>query len=174
MPWRMKRCRKTITFISNMEIILKTSPTQRFRDFWRNRSFCRAPFYLPQSGPQPELDIWWRYSNVQQGFQIKGHDPGSLFSSLLRLEMTFSHSTLGAAPLNYEEARECEKKWQSMRFCVFSRGKTTENESVSAQRSTWRGAKHLKIEGVFQFFDLWKEYFWNLQKICLLMVVLLS
>ena len=30
----------------------------------------------------------------------------------------------------------------------FSRGKTTENGSVSAQRSTWRGEKHLKIEGV--------------------------
>ena len=61
-----------------------------------------------------------------------------------------------------------------MKFCVFSRGKTTENGSVSYQRSTWQGTKHLKIEGVFQFFDLWNNYFWNLHKICLLMVVLLS
>ena len=45
----------------------------------------------------------------------KGHDPGSLFSSLLRLEMTFSHSTLVAAPLYNEEARECEKKWHPMK-----------------------------------------------------------
>ena len=30
--------------------------------------------------------------------------------------MTFSHSTLGAAFLNDEEAHECEKKWQPMRF----------------------------------------------------------
>ena len=36
------------------------------------------------------------------------------------------------------------KKWHPMKFCVFSRGKTTENGS----------AKHLKIEGVCQFFDL--------------------
>ena len=41
-----------------------------------------------------------------------------------------------------------KKKWQPMKFCQFSRGKTTENGSVSAQRSTWRGEKHLKIEGV--------------------------
>ena len=67
--------------------------------------------------------------------------------------MPFSHSTLGAVPL----------------FCVFSRGNTTENGSVSAQRSTWKGAKHLKIEGLCQFFDIWKNCFRNLQKICLLM-----
>ena len=66
------------------------------------------------------------------------------------------------------------KKLQPMKFCVFSRGKTTENGSVSSQRSTWQSPKYLKIEGVFQFFDLWKNYFWNLHKICLLMVVLLS
>ena len=67
--------------------------------------------------------------------------------------MPFSHSTLGAVPL----------------FCVFSRGNTTENGSVSAQRSTWKGTKHLKIEGLCQFFDIWKNCFRNLQKICLLM-----
>ena len=59
-----------------------------------------------------------------------------------------------------------------MKFCVFSRGKTTENGSVSAQRSTWQGAKHLKVKGVCQFFDLCKNVFWNLHKIWLLMVVL--
>ena len=31
------------------------------------------------------------------------------FQLFVRLEMTFSHSTLGAAPLNDEEAHECEK-----------------------------------------------------------------
>ena len=45
-PLRMNRYRKTITFISYMEILLKRSPTQRFRTFWRNCSFCWAPFYL--------------------------------------------------------------------------------------------------------------------------------
>ena len=41
-----------------------------------------------------------------------------------------------------------------MKFCVFPRGKTAKNGSVSAQRSTRQGAKHRKIDGVFQFFDL--------------------
>jgi len=62
-----------------------------------------------QSKPQPELDIWWCHPNFQHGAQTKGHDPGSLFSSLLRLEMAFPHSTLGAVPLNDEETHECEK-----------------------------------------------------------------
>ena len=49
--------------------------------------------------------------------QTKGDDPGLLFSSLLRLEMTFSHSTLGAAFLNDEKAHELKKKkWQPARF----------------------------------------------------------
>ena len=30
--------------------------------------------------------------------------------------MTFSHSALGASPLNDEEAYECEKKSQPMKF----------------------------------------------------------
>ena len=68
--------------------------------------------------------------------------------------MTFSHSTVGAAPLNEEEAHECEKNLQPMKFCVFPRGKTAKNGSVSAQRSTRQGAKYRKMEGVFQFFDL--------------------
>ena len=63
---------------------------------------------IQQSGPQPELDIWWRHPNFQHGVQTKGHESGSLFSSLLR-QMTFSHSALGAASLNDEEAHEGEK-----------------------------------------------------------------
>ena len=49
--------------------------------------------------------------------------------------MTFSHSTLGVVPLNDEEALESEKN-ATDEVCVFSRGKTAENGSVSAQRST--------------------------------------
>ena len=52
------------------------------------------------------------------------------------------------------------KKWQPIKFCVFSRGKTTENGSVSAQRSTGQGAKHLKIERCVSIF-------WSLKKIFL-------
>ena len=71
---------------------------------------------IQQSGPQPELDIWWRHPNFQHGAQTKGHESGSLFSSLLR-QMTFSHSALGAAPLNDEEAHAWGwKKWQPMKF----------------------------------------------------------
>ena len=111
-----------------------------------------------QSGPQPELDIWWRHPKFQHGAQTKGHDPGSLFSSLLHLEMTFSHSTLGVAPLNDEEALECEKM-ATDEVCVFCRGKTAENGSVSAQRSTWQGAKHLKIERCVSIFWTLKKFF---------------
>ena len=52
-----------------------------------------------------------------------------------RLEMTFSHSTLGAAPLNDEEAHEREKKWQLMKFACSLEVKRLKG-SVSAQRST--------------------------------------
>ena len=43
-----------------------------------------------QSRPQPGLDIWWRHPNFQHGAQTKGHESGSVSSSLHRLEMTFS------------------------------------------------------------------------------------
>ena len=76
-----------------------------------------------------------RHPNFQHGTQTKGGDPGSLFSSLLRLEMTFFHSILRAASLNGEEAHKC-KKMATGEVCVFSGGKTAENGSASAQRST--------------------------------------
>ena len=44
-----------------------------------------------------------------------------------------------------------------MKFCVFSRGKTTENGSVSAQRSTGQGAKHLKIERCVSIFLIFEK-----------------
>ena len=55
---------------------------------------------------------------------------------------------------------------------LFGKSRTTCGKPlVSAQRSTRQSAKHLQIESVFQFFDPWKYYFWNLHKICFLMVV---
>ena len=72
--------------------------------------------------------------------QTKGDDPGLLFSSLLRLQMTFSHSTLGAAFLNDEEAHEL-KKMATGEVCVFSGGKTAENGWWFCCRS----AKHFHI-----------------------------
>ena len=44
------------------------------------------------------------------------------------------------------------KKMATDEVCVFSRGKTAENGSVSAQRSTCQGATHLKIERCVPFF----------------------
>ena len=66
----------------------------------------------------------------------------------------------------------CEEKCRPMNVCAFLGGKTTEHKSCSAQRNARQGAKHLKKEGEFQFSDPWKQFFWNLHKICLLMVVL--
>ena len=66
----------------------------------------------------------------------------------------------------------CEEKYRPMNVCAFLGGKTTEHKSCSAQRNARQGAKHLKKEGEFQFSDPWKQFFWNLHKICLLMVVL--
>ena len=73
----------------------------------------------------------WIYDDVTQIFNMAPkprHDPGSLFSSLLCLEMTFSHSTLGAASLNDEEAYVSVKQMATGEVCVFSGGKTAENE----------------------------------------------
>ena len=50
----------------------------------------------------------WIYDDVTQILNMASK-PRHTISSLLRLEMTFSHSTLGAEPLNDEEAHECEK-----------------------------------------------------------------
>ena len=115
-----------------------------------------APY---QSGPHPELDIWWRHPNFQHGAQTKG----------TRSRVTFQ---LFATPRNdlfpqYFRNTCVWKKWRPMKFCVFCRGKTTENGSVSSKRSTWLSAKHLKVEDVCQFLDVWKKIFWNLHKICL-------
>ena len=50
------------------------------------------------------------------------------------------------------------KKIATDEVCVFSGGTTAENGSLSTQRSTWQGAKHLKIERCVSFF-------WCLKKI---------
>ena len=64
------------------------------------------------------------------------------------------------------------KKMATDENCVFSRDKTAENGSISAQRSTWQGAKNLKIERCVSIFWCLKNiFFWNLHKICLLMAV---
>ena len=46
-----------------------------------------------------------------------------------------------------------------MKFCVFSRGKTTENGSVSAQRATWQDANTSEDRRCVSIFDLWIFFF---------------
>ena len=81
---------------------------------------------------------------------------------------------LGSCPFVWRGSMWVWKKMASDEVCVFSRGKTAEKGSVSAQRSTWQRAKHLKIERCVSIFWSLKKKLWNLHKICLLMVVLLS
>ena len=70
---------------------------------------CYRDFQETGPWPQPELDFMMTSPKFWHGGQTKGHDPGSLLSSLLRLEVTFSLSTLGASRLSDEEASEWEK-----------------------------------------------------------------
>ena len=62
------------------------------------------------------------------------------------------------------------KKMASDKVCVFSRGKTAEKGSVSAQRSTWQSTKHLKIERSVSISWSLKKKLCNLHKIFLLMI----
>ena len=74
------------------------------------------------------------------------------------------------------EIRGVKKKCRPMNVCAFLGGKTTEHESFSAQRNArqgLQGAKHRKKEGECHFLDRWKKFFWNLHKICLLILVCL-
>ena len=71
------------------------------------------------------------------------------------------------------EIRGEKKKCRPMNVCTFLGGKTTEHENFSAQRNARQGAKHRKKEGECHFLDLWKKFFLNLHKNCLLIVVCL-
>ena len=43
---------------------------------------------ISQSGPQPDLDIWWRHPHLQNGVHAEKHEGRSLPGSLLRLEVS--------------------------------------------------------------------------------------
>ena len=51
------------------------------------------------------------------------------------------------------------KKMATDEVCVFSRGKTVENGSVSPQTSTWQGAKHEDRKVCFNFWIFEKKLF---------------
>ena len=76
---------------------------------------------LNQSGPQPDLDIWWRHPHLQNGAHAKKHEARSLPGSLLRLEVSFPHTTLRAVTLDNEKSG-CEQEMPSdERLCVLGR-----------------------------------------------------
>ena len=55
---------------------------------------------MQQSGPQPDLDIWWRHPHLQNGAHAEKHEGRSVPGSLLRLEASFPHTTLRAVTLD--------------------------------------------------------------------------
>ena len=59
---------------------------------------------IEQSGPQPDLDIWWRLPHLQNGAHAEKHEGRSLPGSLLRLEVSFPQTTLRAVTLDNEKS----------------------------------------------------------------------
>ena len=120
---------------------------------YKNFKLCCNFFATRQSVPQPDLDIWWRHPHLQNGAHAEKHE--------------------GRSDFRQWEIRGVKKKCRPMNVCAFLGGKTTEHEIFSAQRNARQGEKHRKKEGECHFLDLWKNCFWNLHKICLLIVVCL-
>ena len=133
------------------------------------RARCKAPKtskFRYQSGPEPDLDIWWRHPHLQNGAHAEKHEGRSVPGSLLCLEVSFPHTTLRAVTLDNEKSgvwRKNAVRWTFVRSW----------ESFPAQRNVRQGAKHRKKEGECHFLDCWKKFFWNLHKTCLLIVVCL-
>ena len=72
---------------------------------------------------------------------------GDHFSHFVKRRWHIDDSSgLGPCYLVLDWSTWVKKKMGTDEVCVFSRGKTAENESVSAQRCTWQGVKHLKIQ----------------------------
>ena len=61
-----------------------------FRDVWW------AEHGRFTAGPQPDLDTWWRHPHLQNGAHAEKKEGRSLPGSLLRLEVSFPHTTLRA------------------------------------------------------------------------------
>ena len=127
-----------------------------------------------QSGPQPDLDIWWRHLHLQNGAHAEPETRGKVTPWLFAAPRSvLSPYYFESCDFRQWEIRGVKKKCRPMNVCAFLGGKTTEHESFSAQRNARQGAKHPKTEGECHFLDLWKNFFWNLHKICLLIVVCL-
>ena len=111
-----------------------------------------------QSGPQPDLDIWWRHPNLQNDAHAEKHEERSLPGSLLRLEMSFPHATLRAVTLDNEKSgvwRKNAVRWTFVRSWEAKRPKTR----VFSSKKCRTRRKTSKKEGDFQFSDPWKKFF---------------
>ena len=80
-----------------------------------------------QSRPQPDLDIWWRHPHLQNGAHAEKHEGRSLPGSLLRLEVSFPHTTLRAVTLDNEKSgvwRKNAVRWTFVRSWEVKRPNT--------------------------------------------------
>ena len=97
---------------------------------YRNRQLDQLKQILHsnrQSGPQPDLDIWWRHPHLQNGAHAEKHEGRSLPGSLLRLEVSFPHTTLRAVTLDNEKSgvwRKNAVRWTFVRSWEVKRPNT--------------------------------------------------
>ena len=80
-----------------------------------------------QSGPQPDLDIWWRHPHLQNGAHAEKHEGRSVPGSLLCLEVSFPHTTLRAVTLDNEKSgvwRKNAVRWTFVRSWEVKRPNT--------------------------------------------------
>ena len=95
-----------------------------------SRVFERFPLVshvFLQSGPKPDLDIWWRHPHLQNGAHAEKHEGRSLPGSLLRLEVSFPHTTLRAVTLDNEKSgvwRKNAVRWTFVRSWEVKRPNT--------------------------------------------------
>ena len=101
-----------------------------------------------QSGPQPDLDIWWRQPHLQNGAHSEKHEGRSLPGSLLRLEVSFPHTTLRAVTLDNEKSGVWRKN--AVRWTFVRLDRTRE---FFSSKKCGQGGIHLNREGEFQFSD---------------------
>ena len=140
---------------------------------WNNPAIFGEEIEHHQSGPQPDLDIWWRHLHLQK-WRPRRETRVKVTSWL------FAGPRSVLTPYYFEscdfrqwEIRGVKKKCRPMNVCAFLGSTTTEHESFSAQRNARQGVKHRKKRRWVSFFGPLENIFWNLHKICLLIVVCL-
>ena len=129
---------------------------------YRNRQLDQLKQILHsnrQSGPQPDLDIWWRHPHLQNGAhadKTRGKVTSWLFAAP---RSVLSPYYFESCDFRQWEIRGVKKKCRPMNVCAFLGGKTTEHESFPGQRNARQRAKHRKKEGECHFWARWKSFF---------------